>query len=388
MIVAGATASMPLSVTCHCHSNDDLVPAVQPSHSFTVFSSRSLSSKDLPPLDVSAAKVLYSSTDVVEIANECASPSLSVLSESSGTMSVDSPQHIAHRTVPNSPETRPKLRQTRTIPSASSVPVSPVHRRSTSCSTVRSGNASRRSSMQSHRPSAAPTPLSPSAASRRSLEKRENLIALHREACRIFQTDDASSLTKPDTQVLWAPPPAYPGYFSPHGGNIPSEVGSPAASPVTRPQSDRFLDRNSLEVGLSDARLGSQFSAADSEPRTSTTVIDWTSPSTRKREYAKIDRANRGIRGLWRRVAPKWCQPVDRRTPFFEEGKNGKANYEGSVRRFRMDIPEDPSFETGADKPQRPFGWRGKRAATEECLTNGSRQGRRPCVGRMKSWAV
>jgi hypothetical protein len=32
--------------------------------------------------------------------------------------------------------------------------------------------------------------------------------------------------------------------------------------------------------------------------------------------------------------------------PFFEEGKNGKGNYEGSVRRFRMDLPDEPADET------------------------------------------
>lgn len=75
------------------------------------------------------------------------------------------------------------------------------------------------------------------------------------------------------------------------------------------------------------------------------TVIDWTSPSTRRREYEKIDRSSRGIRGLWRRFAPKWCQPGQGRVPFFEEGKGGKGNYEGSVRRFRMDLPDEEEDE-------------------------------------------
>jgi hypothetical protein len=71
------------------------------------------------------------------------------------------------------------------------------------------------------------------------------------------------------------------------------------------------------------------------------TIIDWTSPSTRKREYEKIDRSYRGIRGFWRRFAPQFCQPGDRRTPFFEEGKRGNGVYGGSVRRFRMDFSDD-----------------------------------------------
>jgi hypothetical protein len=49
---------------------------------------------------------------------------------------------------------------------------------------------------------------------------------------------------------------------------------------------------------------------------------------------------------LWRRVAPKWCRS-DTRTPFFEEDKDGKGNYEGSVRRFRMDLPDEVDAAAG-----------------------------------------
>lgn len=72
------------------------------------------------------------------------------------------------------------------------------------------------------------------------------------------------------------------------------------------------------------------------------TVIDWTSPSTRRREYERIDRSSRGVRGLWRRFAPTWCQSRERRTLFYDEGKGPKKELdEGSVRRFRMDLPDD-----------------------------------------------
>lgn len=74
--------------------------------------------------------------------------------------------------------------------------------------------------------------------------------------------------------------------------------------------------------------------------------MEWTSPSTRRAEYEKIDRASRGVRGLWRRVAPRWCQSRDSRTPFFEEGKTSR---EGSVRRFRMDLPDEE--ESDRSKP-------------------------------------
>ncbi|EDN10901.1 predicted protein [Histoplasma mississippiense (nom. inval.)] len=80
------------------------------------------------------------------------------------------------------------------------------------------------------------------------------------------------------------------------------------------------------------------------------TVIDWTSPSTRRREYAEIDRSTRGVRGMWRKIGPSWCQPGgNRMMTFFEEGKGGKGMYEGSVRRFRMDVPTRDSNNNDGD---------------------------------------
>jgi hypothetical protein len=40
-------------------------------------------------------------------------------------------------------------------------------------------------------------------------------------------------------------------------------------------------------------------------------------------------------------MTPRCFRPSGARTPFFETGKDGKANYEGSVRRFRMDITDE-----------------------------------------------
>jgi hypothetical protein len=74
------------------------------------------------------------------------------------------------------------------------------------------------------------------------------------------------------------------------------------------------------------------------------TITEWTSPSTRRREYEKIDRNNKGFRRLWRRWTPNCLHAGDERVPFFDEegaNSNKKKNYEGSVRRFRMDIPDD-----------------------------------------------
>ncbi|CAF9938345.1 MAG: hypothetical protein HETSPECPRED_001040 [Heterodermia speciosa] len=57
------------------------------------------------------------------------------------------------------------------------------------------------------------------------------------------------------------------------------------------------------------------------------TTIDWTLPSTREKEYKRIERDCRGLRGVWRR----WWGREDG-VGFWEEGKER----EGSVRRYRI----------------------------------------------------
>ncbi|MCJ1425412.1 hypothetical protein MMC29_003311 [Sticta canariensis] len=65
------------------------------------------------------------------------------------------------------------------------------------------------------------------------------------------------------------------------------------------------------------------------------TVIDWTLPSTRRLEYREIDKSCRGFRGIWRRLAPRWCRR-NSRLSFFD----GNSSDTGSVRRYRLDLPE------------------------------------------------
>lgn len=67
------------------------------------------------------------------------------------------------------------------------------------------------------------------------------------------------------------------------------------------------------------------------------TIIDWTLPSTRRREYRKIQSSCRGIPGLWRRFAPRFLQR-NRRLSFYEDEKDDDT---GSVRRYRLDLPDD-----------------------------------------------
>ena len=67
------------------------------------------------------------------------------------------------------------------------------------------------------------------------------------------------------------------------------------------------------------------------------TIIDWTSPSTRRREYEKIDRSTRGVRGLWRKLCPRRLQR-SQHIPFYKE--DDEVDDGASVRRYRLDIPD------------------------------------------------
>lgn len=80
--------------------------------------------------------------------------------------------------------------------------------------------------------------------------------------------------------------------------------------------------------------------------------IDWTKPSTRQREYRKIDKSSRGLRGLWRRLTPRWCHGKGGHLNFFREGDEEDA---GSVRRYRINIAgngDKPKWGTGEEEAE------------------------------------
>lgn len=170
-----------------------------------------------------------------------------------------------------------------------------------------------------------------------------DLVALHRESCRLFEAFDSpgksgscqSSHGAPQTPANLRMQKSFTDPVSnspPKGRSMsPSKTGPPHNEPTPLALSPLHDEPEQQE---------------DQPPHkpVPATVMDWTLPSTRKREYAKIDRSNRGIRGLWGKVTPRWLHGNGKRTPFFDESKRGKE-YEGSVRRFRLDVPDDVDDE-------------------------------------------
>ncbi|KAH8425574.1 uncharacterized protein LDX57_003324 [Aspergillus melleus] len=306
-----------------------------------------LASQSISALNIMGAKDTM--LHVTELPMETA-PDLAVIEPSSPTMetveevpsveleapaTTSSPASAKHRT--------PKRKRTASPPSPASTTPS-QHVRSASRSTRRSAPpSSRPGSLHSHRravttssltPSSHPSPSDPET-------RRQNLLALHRESCRLFQNngrvrDSEGSAPSPSSSTATMPTP-------PRTVRAYSDLSTPPLSPILNSMTSTS-QRPHFPPPL---RICSAFTPSDSDPispipiHPSATVIDWTSPSTRRREYKKIDRASSGVRGFWRRVAPRWARfGGDDRTPFFEE-KDGKGNYDGSVRRFRMDLPDE-----------------------------------------------
>ena len=63
------------------------------------------------------------------------------------------------------------------------------------------------------------------------------------------------------------------------------------------------------------------------------TPIDWTLPSTRRKQYDEIDKSCRGFRGLVRRLTLNLFRSQEKRVGFYDAGRSSDA---GTVRRYRM----------------------------------------------------
>lgn len=266
---------------------------------------------------VSDTKTFYSAIDATSLAMEEAKDQTSNARPTTAKRDGMESRHDSDvTTVKQSPASKPKKSRSRASSTSQRAP-----RSASSSTTGRSTRTPRRSSQHARTPSMS--------------QKRQNdLIALHRNCCRFFQENGLRG----DTDLQCAEP------VRSSTAPAPGTQTSPTMFPVRYQRSPPFSAHDQDGDVSDDELLARRTSMAQSEPErpyvpVPATVIDWTSPSTRRREYEKIDRSNRGIRRIWRRLAPK-CLQSGGRTPFFEE-KDGKANYEGSVRRFRMDIPDE-----------------------------------------------
>ncbi|KAH6643694.1 hypothetical protein C7974DRAFT_3315 [Boeremia exigua] len=93
------------------------------------------------------------------------------------------------------------------------------------------------------------------------------------------------------------------------------------------------------------------------------TTTHWISPSTRKRDYERIDKQNNGLRGLVRRVVPRCVSSPPER--FYEKDQSDA----GSVRRYRLDVVENCIKEKEASRrPQTSQSQRPKMKSRWTCF--------------------
>jgi len=71
------------------------------------------------------------------------------------------------------------------------------------------------------------------------------------------------------------------------------------------------------------------------------TVHYWTSEENRRLEYAAIDAASRGVRGLVTKILPDCVLPCEYRRPRFHSKEEDADSDAGSVRRYRLNLPEE-----------------------------------------------
>lgn len=143
----------------------------------------------------------------------------------------------------------------------------------------------------------------------------DDALALHFRSCTLFQNPKYQSnqpnihSEQPMTEAQVSPTQIYPVLnFAPDAAAKKSHL-----LPDGSPQSQS-------EEGVEAA-----------------TTIHWNSPSTRRRQYEKMDKAHSGVRGLVRKVFPNCCLPGPPPPKFYDDKKSDT----GSVRRFRMDLPDD-----------------------------------------------
>ncbi|OCK81996.1 hypothetical protein K432DRAFT_235977 [Lepidopterella palustris CBS 459.81] len=173
----------------------------------------------------------------------------------------------------------------------------------------------------------------------------DDVLAFHYRSCSLFQ--NTSPADAPESYISTSGvvdlTSRSPQLDSPPSMTPPSTVvGSPASFGMNRSPNDSEHDQ--------------------SRPQVPNTIIHWTSPSTRRREYAEIDSSRKGIRGFFRKVTPK-CLSGSPSQPFYDSKNTSDV---GSVRRYRLDLPNEPEEEVDEkstaslnSKPHAPGSHRG-----------------------------
>ncbi|KAF2687871.1 hypothetical protein K458DRAFT_171560 [Lentithecium fluviatile CBS 122367] len=168
----------------------------------------------------------------------------------------------------------------------------------------------------------------------------DDVLALHFRSCSLFSNPSYQS--------------ANPGLaISGYGPSADAEFGS---RPISAPHaSDDSIVISPISMESEDAV------APVVVPDT---TMHWMSPSTRKQQYEKIDRANSGLRGFFRKIVPK-CVSGEPSDTFYENDKSDA----GSIRRYRMDVSDEDEVDEKSTAALRMQRRKLERSCTQKTAT-------------------
>jgi hypothetical protein len=164
----------------------------------------------------------------------------------------------------------------------------------------------------------------------------EEALALHERSCRIFPPS-----SMPPTPIL-GPANDDPALSALYRSKSSPQVTT-QSQVTTQPQSRPSLPPRSrtapLASGLTDSNDVDD--PLPEEEFVPATIMHWTSDETRRKEYAKIDMASKGIRGLLSRLFPRLAMK-SKRSRFYDEKDGSRA---GSIRRYRLNFDDDEKVD-------------------------------------------
>jgi hypothetical protein len=223
--------------------------------------------------------------------------------------------------------------------------------------------------------------------------KGQDLISFHRQSCQLFQslegtlassrgwkeTDPArsrrgsSSNTRPSSPCIIKTDNGF-AYLasttstSPFGSAKSSRRNSSAAvTPLPSLYDDRtptstsssFRSLAGTSCSILEEKLIRPLASLPPRPHP-VSITSWTSVESRRCEYEKIDRSHSGLRGLWKRLTPRWCHGGRARKGFFD-GTDAETQ---SVRRYRLTLDDDDDDDDSDEKQKRR-----EKERTRSCLS-------------------
>ena len=163
----------------------------------------------------------------------------------------------------------------------------------------------------------------------------QDLISFHRDSCRLFQSLEGT-LSANRQEIR----PGATRHYSMPGSRSPS-FDEPLDRPTIQKPSRTLEERVEYQAGTNGggeipehvdvASTTSLHESSGVEDKvaamgpTAATLMSWTAAETRQREYEKIDQAHSGLRGLWKKLTPKWCHGRNSRRKFFEGKCDGDS---------------------------------------------------------------